>query len=168
MYSANIVAKEIIIYSNEQGFYINNFDLQITLYFIQEYFLIECKRCCFDEKIEFIGSILVVPSVYKNYIFFGAVNIPSRIFYIDSYATKYFVETNFIGHIESKDKKLIHAVVDMCRLLDNEDWLWLRLYSKKWTSNCILNGEGLSYEDTVSRPKKNKTLHDYFKRSKLI
>lgn len=110
-YSANEIAKEIIIYSNDNNYPISNLKLQKLLYFIQAIFLNEFHRACYEDTIEAWSFGPVVPSVYHNYKIFGAGNIPKKIFDKDSFAS-IFTDTSFGFHISSEDKKNVDEIVD--------------------------------------------------------
>ena len=111
-YSANEIAKEIIIHSNEKGYSISNLKLQKLLYFIQAIFLNEYQRACYEDTIEAWSFGPVVPNVYHNYKIFGAASISNQIFNHDSFASNFTDTTSSISHLSNGDKEIIDNIVD--------------------------------------------------------
>lgn len=112
-YSANIIAKEIINYSNRRCFAISNLKLQKVLYFIQAIFLNEYNRACFTDNIEAWTLGPVVPSVYRQYKIFGANSIPETVFNKNNFAS-IFTAASFDSNefISPSDVSIIHDIVD--------------------------------------------------------
>lgn len=150
-YSANEIAKEIIIYSNDHDYPISNLKLQKLLYFIQAVFLNEYNRACYDDTIEAWSFGPVVPNVYHNYKIFGAGNIPKRIFERNSFAS-IFTDTNSFGtHLSANDKEIIDWIVDsfssysatdLVDITHHQDpWLdaYIPRYNNEITKEAILN-----------------------------
>ena len=77
-YSALVVAKASIKYSNSCGYWIDNFKLQKLLYYCQVHFICDFREHtkCFSEEIVAWDWGPVVPDVYKQYSVFGAGQIP--------------------------------------------------------------------------------------------
>lgn len=77
MASALDAANHIIQWCQKHDRTISNLKLQIFLYFVQAYFLVESegKEACFDERIEARCYGPVVPVVYDAYRKYGSLNI---------------------------------------------------------------------------------------------
>lgn len=111
LYSANDVAKEVIIFSNTYGFEISNLKLQKLLYFIQAIFLNEFNRACFEDRIEAWSFGPVVPTVYHNYKMFGASNIPIEVFNRNSLSNIFTDISSFRFPLSIGDKATIDDIV---------------------------------------------------------
>ena len=77
MASALDAANHIIEWCWKHNRMISNLKLQIFLYFVQAYFLVdsEGREACFDERIEARCYGPVVPVVYDAYKKYGSLNI---------------------------------------------------------------------------------------------
>lgn len=111
-YFAKDIAKEIIIYSNEKSYEISNFKLQNLLFLIQIHYWETRHQSCFKDKIEAWAVGPVIPTVYNNYKFFGALNIPSEIFKTTDSFVHNFIDTNSRNQLHEADKDIIHIIVD--------------------------------------------------------
>lgn len=76
---AKEVARYIISYCGQKGYFISNLKLQKILYFVQAEFLVATGMPCFMEEIEAWDFGPVVPQVYRQYKIFGSANIPTFI-----------------------------------------------------------------------------------------
>lgn len=100
MYSVLDIAKYIIYYCKQQGYYISNLKLQKILYFVQAEFLVELHVPCFYEEIEAWDFGPVVPEVYHKYKHFGSSNIIDHT----------FRRVN----ISRRDRELVEDIVNEC------------------------------------------------------
>lgn len=100
IYRASEIAKYIIYYERFNRRYINNLRLQKLLYFIQGKFLLRKKEPCFSDKIEAWDFGPIVYTVYREYCYYGLLNIPIP-------EKSYFL-------IEKEDKELINSFLDYC------------------------------------------------------
>lgn len=100
MYGVIDIARYIIRYCKEKGYYISNLKLQKILYFVQAEFLVTLHVPCFRENIEAWDFGPVVPEVYQEYKHFGSSNI------IDDAVD--------VIELPDKDRVLIEGIVDQC------------------------------------------------------
>lgn len=101
MYSAEMVAKYIIMRCNELKKTISNLKLQKILYFVQAEFLVAKNAPCFPNKIEAWDFGPVIPDVYHKYKIYGSASIPSTLKGEDI-------------SFSSEDKSLIDGIIDEC------------------------------------------------------
>ena len=101
MYSALLVAKQIIKYCNSQDYSVSNLKLQKLLYFVQAEFLVSTNNPCFPEEIEAWNFGPVVPVVYRKYKIYGSSSIP-------------YVSNGVIGRISPADQRIIYNIIDEC------------------------------------------------------
>ena len=129
-YNAVDIAKYIIYYCKEQGYFITNLKLQKILYFIQAEFLVSKNACWFHEEIEAWDFGPVVPEVYREYKSFGNSNL--------------FLDDEDLPYISSEDKELINGMIDICSKYSASELVslthnqapWKKAY-KKYFNNII-------------------------------
>ena len=133
MYSALSIARYVIGYCKQQGYYVSNLKLQKILYFIQAEFLVTLGNPCFWEEIQAWAFGPVVPEVYQEYKKFGSSNI--------------FIDYNINNIMESKKHEdLVKGIVDQCDNYSASDLVrfthnqspWLNAY-QKYHNNPIRN-----------------------------
>ena len=137
IYTANEVAKEIIIYSNNNYYSISNLKLQKLLYFIQAIYLNEYHRACYDDVIEAWSFGPVVPSVYHNYKIFGANNIPSRIFNNNSFANIFSHINSFGRPLSYEDANIIDSIVKSFSVYTASDLVDITHHQDPWINSYI-------------------------------
>ena len=101
MYSAEIIAKYIIMRCNKLNKTISNLKLQKILYFVQAEFLVARNVPCFSNTIEAWDFGPVVPDVYHRYKVYGSANIP-------------FNNQDEEFPFSDEEKALIDGIVDEC------------------------------------------------------
>ena len=123
MYNALTVANYIILYYKERNYGVSNLKLQKILYFLQALFLIKKDCELFDEEIEAWGFGPVVPSVYRKYIQFGCMDIP----------TKDIDET----FIDNETKTIIDSFLERVKDMSSTYLTDITLHQKPWMQNYI-------------------------------
>lgn len=101
MYSADSVARYLIMRCNQMNVPISNLKLQKILYFVQAEFLVVKGMPCFPEKIEAWDFGPVVPDVYHKYKVYGSANIP-------------YVGDTIFCPFSLEDKDLIEGIITEC------------------------------------------------------
>lgn len=132
MYKALIIARYVIRYCRDRGYYVSNLKLQKILYFIQAEFLTTKGIPCFSDRIEAWDFGPVVPAVYHEYKHFGSSNIIEEIDEIPTIST---IDQGLInGKIEECNQYSASQLVDFT----HHQTPWLKAY-KKYCNNVIGN-----------------------------
>ncbi len=142
MRSALEIARYILCYCGQQGYFISNLKLQKILYFVQAEFLVATGRPCFYENIEAWDFGPVVPEVYREYKVFGSSNIPT--FFINSF------------QLGSRETELINGIVDACNDYTASQLVEITHNQQPWM---------IAYEHGMNRIITNESIIEYFKES---
>lgn len=107
MTSALNLAKYIVNKCVEENYPITNLQLQKILYFIQRDYLREYDECAFEDSIEAWQFGPVVPEVYYEFCYYGAMPIENQY--------------DCANDIDIKDFGLIDRIVKQKRILEPWD-----------------------------------------------
>lgn len=123
MYDALIIANYIILYYNKRDHGVSNLKLQKILYFLQAGFLMTKNYELFDEDIEAWGFGPVVPSVYRKYMQFGCMDIPTKD-----------IDEPFI---DTETKTIINKVLEKVKDMSSTYLTEITLHQKPWQQNYV-------------------------------
>ena len=113
MYDGSGVAKYIINYSNKEKYNISNLKLQKILYYIQGAFVVYKGEECYYNELKQWKHGPVIPSIYREYKFFGNENIVNIEEEVNILNDNFELESVKIdSYINENDKELINDVVD--------------------------------------------------------
>lgn len=121
MYDALTITNYIISYYKKRNYGVSNLKLQKILYFLQALFLIKKDCELFDEEIEAWGFGPVIPSVYRKYMQFGCMNIPTKD-----------IDEPFI---DNETKTTIDSFLEKVKDMSSTYLTDITLHQKPWTQN---------------------------------
>ena len=139
MYKALDIARYIIFYCKENGYYISNLKLQKILYFVQAEFLVSIQIPCFRENIEAWDFGPVVPEVYHEYKHFGSSNI--------------IEDSTDIIDLSERDKVLLEGIVDECSHYSASKLVEITHNQRPWMN---------AYEKYCNNVISNESIREYF------
>ena len=123
MYDALTITDYIILYYKNRNYGVSNLKLQKILYFLQALFLIKKDCELFDEEIEAWGFGPVIPSVYRKYMQFGCMDIPTKD-----------IDEPFI---DNETKTIIDSFLEKVKDMSSTYLTDITLHQKPWTQNYI-------------------------------
>ena len=132
MYFALDVSRYVIDYSHKKGQGVSNLKLQKLLYFIQAEFLIETGKRCFSDEIYAWDFGPVVPTVYREYVMYGACHINCGWTKESKEKTERSCRI-----IKDKDKEIINRVIDRFADYSATQLVSLTLKERPWKEAYI-------------------------------
>lgn len=141
MYSADTVAKYLIMRCYTKGTPINNLKLQKILYFVQAEFLVVKNQPCFPESIEACDFGPVVPNIYHRYKIYGSANIP-------------FVSSKEEFPFSKEDERLIDGIINECAKYSTTKLMTITLNQDPWKN---------TYQPCCRNAISNESIRKFFK-----
>ena len=140
-YEAIDVARYVINYANANDMIVSNYKLQNILYFIQLHFLLNNPlRPCFADDIEARSWGVVVPSVYKEFIRYGSLGIPTVKEYWDlSEGLWNLKRRKYKMNILPEDQSVINDVILKCDEYSGTDLLSIVRGQTPWQNAYYRN-----------------------------
>lgn len=144
-YAAIDVARYCIRYTNGNDGNISNLKLQKVLYFIQGFFFAIKGEECFEDEMEAWQFGPVVPSVYREFKFYGSNSIPSS-----EGCNHFFQRIGCIDGIEADDKELIDDILKLMSKYSASKLVDITHSQEPWKKAIKRKGDNTIYKEDIS------------------